>query len=107
MTEALKFSHYGEERDLVCTEEEREIFDRIVSEFPDEDLKLVRVSDNYVTVKRGDWDIARIKFTNRAKWLTFPLTEFGTTKFYIDATYEVEDYLAAVSDSLEVATKYE
>lgn len=46
----LEFQNYGQERDLVCTEEEREIFNRIVDEFPDESLRLTRVSDNYVSI---------------------------------------------------------
>lgn len=97
----------GAERDLVCTEEEREIFDRIVDEFPEDGLRLVRVSDNYVSVKRGDWDIVRMKFTNRAKWLMFPSIESGTNKFPIDEPREIEDFFASVLESIETAKKYD
>lgn len=103
---SVSVANYGQERDLVCTEEEREIFDLIVDEFPEDGLRLVRVSDNYVSVKRGDWDIVRMKFTNRAKWLMFPSIESGTNKFPIDEPSEIEDFFASVSDSIETAKKY-
>ena len=73
-------SNYGQERDLICTEQEREIYDIIRSICDDVNLesdyiKLIRRSDNYVSVAMpsskgyGDMDLARVKFTNRAKWI--------------------------------------
>lgn len=73
-------TNYGQERELVCTEEEREIFDIIRSLCDDYDLdsrvlELVRKSDDYVSaIMRsqsgyGLMDVARIKYTNRAKWI--------------------------------------
>lgn len=103
----VSLANYGQERDLICTQEEREIFDRIVDEFPEDGLRLVRVSDNYVSVKRGDWDIVRLKFTNRAKWLMFPSIESGTNKFPIDEPREIEDFFASVLESIETAKKYD
>ena len=78
--EMIVTSNFGQERDLVCTEEEREIFDIIRSLCDDcnldsEVLELVRKSDDYVSaVMRsqsgyGLMDVARIKYTNRAKWI--------------------------------------
>lgn len=76
----MKFTNYGQERELSCTEEEREIYDIIRSVCDDENLesdylKLIRKSDDYVSVVLpslqgyGDMDVARIKYTNRAKWI--------------------------------------
>lgn len=70
------FGNYGNERDLVCTEEERIIF-RIISYICEENkldvapLRLTRTSDNYVSAVMGAdaLDVARIKYTNRAKWI--------------------------------------
>ena len=73
-------NNYGQERDLICTEQEREIYDIIRSVCDDVNLesdyiKLIRRSDNYVSVVMpsskgyGDMDLARVKFTNRAKWI--------------------------------------
>lgn len=103
----LEFQNYGQERDLVCTEEERAIFERIRDEFPDDDLRHVRISDNYVSVKFGDWDIARLKYTNRAKWLMFPQYEYKQVKHRIERTVEVEDYFATIQESIEIAKKFE
>ena len=102
----INFGNYGQERDLICTEQEREIFERVRAEFPDEDLRLVRVSDNYVTIKFGDWDILRLKFTNRAKWIMTPITESKQIKHKIDSVEEIEDFFASVQVSLEHAKKY-
>lgn len=78
----VSFGNYGNERDLVCTEEERIIF-RIISRICEENnldispLRLTRVSDNYVSAVMesgsdyGAMDLARIKYTNRAKWIMF------------------------------------
>lgn len=73
-------THYGESRDLSCTEKEREIYDIIRSVCDDDNLDsdnlaLIRKSDNYVSAVMpssqgyGDMDLARIKFTDRAKWI--------------------------------------
>lgn len=72
----VSFGNYGQERDLVCTEEERIIF-RIISRICEENnldvtpLRLTRTSDNYVSAVMGadGLDVARIKYTNRAKWI--------------------------------------
>lgn len=103
----INFGNYGQERDLICTEEERAMFDWISEHFPDDDLRLVRVSENYVTVKRGEWDIVRMKFTNRAKWLMFPTYEIKQIKHRIERTAEIEDFEAAIQESIETAKKYE
>lgn len=76
---SIKVTGNGEERDLICTEEEREVFDIIRSLIDDNGfdsnrLKLVRKSDNYISAVMpsdgyGLMDVARIKYTNRAKWI--------------------------------------
>lgn len=101
----MKISHYGEERDLICTEEERQIYNLVCNEFPEEDLRLVRASENYVTIRSGDWDVARIKYTNRAKWLMFPTIE--SAKHEIEAPEDVEDFFAAIHDSIEHINEYQ
>lgn len=39
---------------------------------PDGQLLLVRKSDSYVMAAVGEWDLARFKCTERAKWIMFP-----------------------------------
>lgn len=78
----VSLGNYGEERDLVCTEQERIIF-RIITHICAENnldvspIRLTRRSDNYVSVVMdsgndyGAMDLARVKYTNRAKWIKF------------------------------------
>jgi hypothetical protein len=77
---SVKIVGGGNNHELICTEEEREIFDIIRSVCDDDNLesdniKLMRKSDNYVSVVMpsskgyGNMDLARVKFTNRAKWI--------------------------------------
>lgn len=73
-------SNYGQERELNCTDQEHEIYDIIRSVCDDDNLesdyiKLMRKSGDYVSVVMtssqgyGDMDLARIKYTSRAKWI--------------------------------------
>lgn len=73
----IQFSNYGQERERIATESEIEIFDLIRSMTNRDDLELVRKSDNYVSAVLGDWDLARFKYTPRAKWIVFPVLEAG------------------------------
>lgn len=77
---AVKIAHYGENRELNCTDEEAEIFHIIRSRLDDMNyntdcLKLVRKSDSYVSAVMdsgsdyGEMDLARFKYTDRAKWI--------------------------------------
>ena len=96
--------------ELVCTEEEREIYNIICSLANDDRIQLFRKSDNYVSAVitssqgYGEMDIARFKFTTRAKWIRFgpdfekvPLTDPDDVEDMADeiqAAYEaVREYL--------------
>lgn len=68
----LQFTHYGEERTIDATEEEQKIFEVIRDMFPDEKIIIVRKSPNYVTAICHSMDIARFKFTKKAKWIQLP-----------------------------------
>ena len=66
----IRFANYGQERDVNATDEELKIFEAL-KEATGRDLRLVRKSDSYVTAALGEWDLARFKFTQRAKWVSF------------------------------------
>ena len=68
----IQFAHYGEERSIDATEEEQKIFEVILDMFPDEKIVMVRKSSNYVTAVCHGMDIARFKFTKKAKWIQLP-----------------------------------
>lgn len=96
----ISVSDYGQERDLICTEEEREIYARVCGMLEDTAPRLVRTSKDYVTIKYGDYDLLRLKYTNRSKWLVFPMLESGSVKHYIDGLEDLEDYRTVIEDSL-------
>lgn len=103
-------TNYGQERDLICTEEERAVFAQIEQicgglQLP-APLRLVRVSDNYVSAKVGDWDLARIKYTNRAKWIMLPVVEAGQKKHPIESPEDVSQFAQTIADSVEHIKKY-
>ena len=104
---SITFQNYGEEREINAKPEELKIAEWIINEYPDENMRLVRVCDDYLTVKRGEWDIVRLKYTKRAKWLMFPTLEAKQVRHYIEDVDEVEDFEAAIKDSLDVAKKYD
>lgn len=102
---------YGQERDLICTEEEREIFETVRNFLIESDidvspLQFVRVSDNYVTAKYGDWDLVRCKYTNRAKWILFPTLEAQKEKHPIESPGDVLDFSELIIKSVEHIKKY-
>lgn len=105
----FKLAHYGEERDLICTEQEREIFDIIKDMFrglgyDDSLLQLVRVSDSYVTAKIEPWDVARIKFTPRAKWILFPTAD--NDKRTVGSPEDVRAFIEPVQKTIDIINKY-
>ena len=111
LTGSVNVTYGGKQRDLVCTEEEREIYDTVLEFFEgnglDTDpLDFIRISDNYVTIKYGEWDLIRCKFTVRAKWLVFPVLEMSSEKHQIEAPEDVLDYEELITDSLEHIAKY-
>lgn len=97
--------NYGQQRDLICTEEEREIFEKI-KEMSGAGLDLVRRSDNYVTASLGEWDLARIKYTNRAKWIQFPIFDRGSAKHKIEDVNDVSAFTDLITESVEHIRKY-
>lgn len=93
----LQFAHYGEERTVNATDEEEQMF-RIVCAMVDghgwspDQVRLVRKSDSYVAAAIGDYDIARFKFTDRAKWILFPYSQEKAPKNYIQLPDDIEQY---------------
>lgn len=107
----FKFAHYGEERDLICTEQEREIFGIIREMFreagyDDSPLQLIRFSDNYVTAKVEPWDVARIKYTNRAKWILFPCVDRADGKERINSPEDVRAFQEKLTKTIDTINKY-
>lgn len=102
----IKFADYGQMRDINATEEEIRIFE-LLKEVAKRDIELVRKSDSYVTAVLGDWDLARFKFTQRAKWVSFPAVEAGSSKHKITRPEDVASFADLVAESLSVVDKYQ
>lgn len=102
----IKFANYGQERRINATDEEYEMFDMIKSVTGLDRVRMVRKSDNYVTAVYKGWDLARFKFTQRAKWISFPSIEVGSVKHRIQNVSEVTDFKDMFDESLETIHKF-
>lgn len=102
---SITFQNYGQERERIATESELEIFEHLKALPGCEDIRLVRKSDNYVTAVFGDWDLARFKYTPRAKWITFPTIEPSKMKHQLETPENVAELADIVAASLECIAK--
>ena len=100
------FQNYGQERDVNATEEEVKIFEQLTALPGCEDIRLVRKSDSYVSAVLGDWDLARFKYTLKAKWITFPTIESSKSKHQLESPENVADLADMVADSVAHIAKY-
>ena len=100
----IQFANYGQERDINATEEELKIFE-LLKEATGRDLHLVRRSDSYVTAVFKGWDLARFKFTPRAKWIAFPTVEVGPPKHRITNPDEAVSFTDLIAESLAIIEK--
>ena len=101
----IEFANYGQKRELNATEEEEKIF-QILCEMTGEPLELIRRSDSYVSACLGEWDLARFKFTKRARWVMFPTAEAKQAKHRIMIPDDVTEFIGLIAQSLEIIKKY-
>lgn len=107
----LHLAHYGEERELEETDDEAQMFNVLCSMFyakgyDPAQLRLVRKSKDYVSAMLGDFDIARMKYTERAKWIIFPSAEPKAVKHRIESPEEIEQYGDLFEKVIEFVSKY-
>lgn len=100
----IKFGNYGQMREVNATPEELEIFEIIRN--VNNDVELVRKSDSYVTAMFGESDVARFKYTSRAKWINFPYTA-GKIKLYsTEQVRNLTDEIQAAIDHADYINNY-
>jgi hypothetical protein len=101
---SFSFSNYGQERDTNETDPEAEIFDIIKKATKEEHLRFVRKSNNYVSAAIGPTDVARFKFTKRAKWILLPYldNEKHPLQEPIDVYAMASDLVKAVDKAKEI-----
>ena len=103
----FEFAHYGEKRDLNATDEELIVADMIIKMLPPaDDYDIIRKSSNYISVVKGDWDVARIKFTEKAKWVNVCCVDAGKVKRPIERPEDVERFRDDFMKSYEHIMKY-
>ena len=100
-------SNYGQERDINATDGEVKIFETLTAATGLNDLRMVRKSDNYVSAVLGDWDFARFKYTDRAKWIMFPCVESGSTKHRIQSPSDVAAFGDLLEQSIGIINHYQ
>lgn len=103
---SIKISDYGQERERIATESELAIFDILKEMTGIDRLKLVRKSNNYVTAIYKGWDLARFKYTPRAKWIAFPVIDVGSVKRRISDPEDVRAFQDVLNKSIEHITEY-
>ncbi len=102
----IRFASYGQKRDRNATEHELEVFEILRTYVEDDEVELVRKCDEYVTAEMRGWDLARIKFTPRAKWVMFPSVEVKQKKHYIEQPEDVRDFEDLIRASIETIKKF-
>lgn len=106
--DGIRFANYGQLRDVDATDEELQMFELIKNILDAPDLELVRKADNYVTAVVGEWDLARFKYSKRAKWIELPIVEYGKNrkKNRIEDVEDVNQYADKLKESLSHIRKY-
>ena len=107
----IKFQYGGMNKDLDCEPEESEMFGILCSMYEalgrnPEALDFERYSSNYVTVKLGEWDVARMHWGPRSKWVMFPTVEISSTKHKVTAPEDVRQFKDLLEESVEFIEKY-
>ena len=107
----VSFAHYGEERQIEATDEEAQIFEALReyvhgAEIDPDLLRFVRKSDNYATAVLKGWDLARFKYTARAKWISFPTVEVGPPKHRIEDPSQAVSFEDLLTESLATINKF-
>ena len=107
----FQIAHYGEKREVNATPGELAIFGAFAKLLPEDlaaRLEMVRVSDGYVTARIGDWDIARMKSTERTQWISLPIAEVGPPKHKLtDPDTDLPELTDLIDKSIETFRRFD
>lgn len=90
--------------DVEPTDGEAQMFEYIKSVCPA--VEIQRKASGYVTAVYGETDVARFKFTERAKWVMFPYLE-DKSKRRIENVEEMANFDDEIAKSFEFAVQTE
>lgn len=99
------------QKELNANQEECSIFSKLSAMFKEcggnqEDLKFVRYSDNYLSARIKDIDLARFRFGERTQWIFFPSVESRKERHKIKAPEDVLQFEELVRKSFEEIKRY-
>lgn len=105
-TEKIKLSISGvnDYADIDANSEELKMFEYIKSVCPS--VQIARKTEAYLTACLGDTDVARFKFSPRAKWIVFPYLE-NKSKRYIEKIADLRVFDDDIIKSYAEAEKIE
>lgn len=96
----IKFANYGQDREIHANDDELLIIAQLLE--INNELKICRKSDNYITAVFSLTDVARFKYTPRAKWINFPYTK---GKVELHSTSDITKLADDVREAIEVAAR--
>lgn len=99
------------QKELNANKEESEIFDILGAMYQvyggkRDDLKFVRYSDNYLSARVGNIDLARFRFGERTQWIFFPNVESKKERHKISTPEDVLQFEKLAQDSIEFIKRY-
>lgn len=96
---------YGSERpDVDATDEELQVFEILQEMVSPHELELKRTADSYVVAMIGTQQIARIKYSDRTAWITFPMLSKNKNELYDPE--DVRDLERKVDASIVIYEEY-
>lgn len=87
--------------DINAAPEDLFIYDHIKALCPS--AELVRMTDAYLTVRAGEFDLVRFKYTDRAKWVNIPLLDLGKVKRRFERLEDIKQFDADIIKAYEIA----
>lgn len=100
---SVKIAGVNDYPEVNPTDGEQKIFDYIKALCP---VELTRKASEYVTAVYNETDVARFKFTERAKWVLFPYLE-NNKKRYIEKIEDLSAFKDDIIKSYDIAVKTE
>lgn len=99
------------QKELNANKEESEIFDILGAMYQvyggkRDDLKFVRYSDNYLSARVGNIDLARFRFGERTQWIFFPNVESKKERHKISTPEDVLQFEKLAKESIEFIKRY-
>ena len=101
---SVSISGVNDYPDIDANADELQMFDYIKSVCPS--VQIVRKASAYLTAVYNETDVARFKFTERAKWITFPYLE-NNKKRYIEKIEDLSAFKDDIVKSYDMAVKIE